>query len=228
MRHLTFNPLAQDKMLPVFTRVLLPIWATALASGKKPFEVQRYVGAKKNFMTSLIKSALVIVGEKGSSSIVAIARVFACRRDVASGVRDQFLALMAGDRILESNLAKYFQGDAFDVCYFDIVYDMRKLRLTWKDLEKRTQRTFARNCGFCKVPLSWEGHIFIQDLLERPAAIKYQCTWPSLSVNDEDEMSVSTSVPDSDGRDENMPDDQVPDVNVSDKGRTSAKRRRIN
>lgn len=80
--------------------------------------------------------------------------------------------------------------------------------------------------GFAKF-VSWEGHIFIQNLLERPAAIKYQCTWPSLSVNDEDEM-FSTSVPDSDGRDENMPDDQVPDVNVSDKGRTSAKRRRIN
>eukprot|EP00435_Cladocopium_sp_Y103_P049958 s2528_g15.t1 len=171
-------------MIPVFTRVLLPIWASALASGKKPFEVQRYVGTKKNAMKRLIKSALVIAGQKGSSSIVAIVRVFACCRDVTTHVKDQLIASLACDSFLQSNLAKYFQGDSFDVCYFDFVYDMRKFGLTWSDLESKTKRTFVRNCGFCLAKLSWEGHLFIQELLERPAAIKYKFTWPFLSVKD--------------------------------------------
>ena len=216
-----FSILARS-MIPVFTRVLLPIWASALASGKKPFEVQRYVGTKKNAMKRLIQSALVIVGQKGSCSIVAIARVLACCRDVTTHMKDQLIASLDSDIFLQSNLAKYFQGDSFDVCFFDLVYDMRKFNLTWRDLESKTKCDFARNCGFCLANLSWEGHLFIQDLLERPAAIKYQFTWPCLSVKDaEDEISVSTPEPD-----DSLPDDSLPDVNLSDEGRLSTKRRR--
>ena len=207
-----FSILARS-MIPVFTRVLLPIWASALASGKKPFEVQRYVGTKKNAMKRLIQSALVIVGHNGNSSIIAIARVFARCRDVTTDVKDQRIASLDSDSFWQGNLAKYFQGDSCDVCYFDLVYDMRKFNLTWKDSESKTKRAFAPNCGFCLANLSWEWHLFIQDLLERPAAIKYQFSWPCLTAKHEDEISVSTPVP----------DDSFPDVNLSDEGRLSIK-----
>ena len=85
-----------------FTRVLLPIWAKALRSGAKPYEVQRYVGSTKNTMKSLCCRALVVVSEKGSPGIVAIARVFAICRDVKADVRDQLIATLNNDKVLKA------------------------------------------------------------------------------------------------------------------------------
>ena len=62
--------------MDVRSRILLPQWASALADGAKPFELQKYTTHKYgNAMKFAKPGAVLVVGASGSPTVVAFAVV---------------------------------------------------------------------------------------------------------------------------------------------------------
>lgn len=183
----------------VHTRTLLPIWADALSSGRKPFEVQRYKQVNRNAMKFGERGALVIVSSKGSNLVVAVARVSAVVRDADTSSLAGLVNSM-DDEFLKGALRDYMrEGTSFDVMHFSEVFDLRQLCLTWSALELKLDCKAPRNSGFPHADLSWSGHVALQEILARSAAVKHQIEKDESRENPEElSVSVSTSEPDDD------------------------------
>lgn len=174
----------------VHTRALLPIWADALSSGRKPFEVQRYKQVNRNAMKFGERGALVIVSSKGSNLVVAVARVSAVVRDADTSSLAGLVNSM-DDEFLKGALRDYMrEGTSFDVMHFSEIFDLRQLCLTWSALELKLDCKAPRNSGFPHVDLSWSGHVALQEILARSAVVKHRIEKDEILENPE-ELSVS-------------------------------------
>ena len=105
----------------VHLRVLKPIWAEALASGAKPFEVQRY---KDKYMNSCNfarrwNGQLLLVGASKCDIVQCIAKIqqstFQCTKEEVE-VLEKFLP-----EHLKDPFKEYIEGGKwFDVLMFDL------------------------------------------------------------------------------------------------------------
>ena len=153
--HFVHQPLALSLMAlnvhafnNLHTCVLKPIWAEAMASGAKAFEVQRYKGKYMNSCNFAHGSdGILMVGAKGCQVVQCIANIdfpiFKCtRKDMEPFARD-----------LPEHLQEAFQeyldeGTVFDLLFFEQVIDLRPLGITWKEMEEKLGVSLPRNGRF--------------------------------------------------------------------------------
>ena len=140
--------------MDVRSRILLPQWASALADGAKPFELQKYTTHKYgNAMKFAKPGAVLVVGASGSPTVVAFAVVHSVCRQILPGDLRNTLR----DRDLRLGFDVYMRDAiSVDVMLFQTVYDVRPLRLTWPHLERKLRCQLTRNNGFPDLKLCWD------------------------------------------------------------------------
>ena len=185
-------------VLHLYSRILLPLWGDALASGEKPYELQRYTMHNMNQMRFAQGEGqkILLIGTRGQAELVAVCHVAAAERDVGSSRLDELKQSLPSSDLREA-LTDYMNGGtSFDVLYFGTVYDVRSLHVTWKDFEAKLGCKISRNSGFPKVSSHDSGCKALDDILKKTGVVKHVFAWPGLTppeAEHQDHQGASTS-----------------------------------
>ena len=215
--------------MDVRSRILLPQWASALADGAKPFELQKYTTHKYgNAMKFAKPGAVLVVGASGSPTVVAFAVVHSVCRQILPG--NGFIADLRNtlrDRDLRLGFDVYMRDAiSVDVMLFQTVYDVRPLRLTWPHLERKLRCQLTRNNGFPD-QLRWDSQTRLQDVMHDSATLPHSFLWPNSEVapsSSSDQSEARSQKTGSQMTDSADSDDILSDYEVS---QPPAKRRRV-